>query len=540
MKLTFFRLLCVLCAFVVTEGQASKNHRDTELRKVESTQSVLNQQELRGKQIYLQGTSPSGKEILAYIGDSSLEVPGSTVACASCHALRGQGKPEGGIDPSNITWEALTKPYGVTHSSGRKHPAYTARGLELAITRGVDPAGNRLLYAMPRYQMSKEDLADLVTYLKKLGTDADPGITDNRITIGTVVPVKGPLSEMGQAVKEALAASFAELNANGGIYNRQLELKFVETGDSGSATRANIERLIRDEKVFAMAGAFIAGAEKEVVPLLAEQEVPLVGPLTLDPKITAPLNRQIFYVTAGNSGQARALVNFIANQADAKNQVLGITYAPSDLNTGVAEAVKSQAQKENLRVGEILEYATGNFDAAATVKKFKETNTSIVLFLGAVSDLAALMTEAEKANWFPQILLQSGAVDASIFNASTGFENKVFFTLPTTPDDLTSDGIAEYRLLAEKYKLPQKHIAAQHSALAAAKLLIEGLKRAGKDLSRERLIQVLEAFYEYKTGITPPITWGPNRRIGAMGAYIVRVDLKEKKFVPASGWISIN
>ena len=520
-------LLRLVCVLVLTCAAAG-------------AQSPLTPQELRGKQIYLQGTSPSGKEILAYIGDAALEVPGSTVACANCHAFRGQGKPEGGIDPSNITWEALTKPYGVTHNSGRKHPPYTDRGLELAVTRGLDPAGNKLLYAMPRYQISKEDLADLVTYLKKLGTDTDPGIADNRITIGTVVPVKGPLSEMGQAVKEVVAASFAEINASGGIYNRQLELKSVESGDSGSATRANIERLIRDEKIFAMAAAFIAGAEKEVIPLFAEQELPLVGPLTLDPKISTPLNRHVFYLASGNAGQARALVNFAAKQPEAKNQLLGIVYVPTGLNTSVVESVKSQAQKDGLKVGEVIEYASGSFDAVAIVKKFKETNASVVYFFGITTDLAAFMSEAEKANWFPQILLQSSDLNANVFAAPAGFENKLFFSLPSAPSDLTRDGVAEYSQLAEKYKLPQKHLAAQLSAFASAKLLIEGLKRAGKDLSRERLIQVFEGFYEYKTGLTPPITWGPNRRIGAMGAHVVRVDLKGKQFVPASGWVNIN
>lgn len=519
-----FFLLCLLCLCVGTS----------------SAQNPLTPQEIRGKQIYLQGTSASGKEILAYIGDSSLEVPASTVPCANCHALRGQGKPEGGIDPSNITWEALTKPYGVTHTSGRKHPAYTDRGLELAIARGTDPGGNKLLYAMPRYQMPKEDLADLVAYLKKLGTDTDPGIADNRLTIGTVIPVKGPLSEMGQAVKEVIAAAFAEVNANGGIYNRQLELKAVEIGDSGPATRANIERLIRDEKIFAMAGAFLAGAEKEVMPLFAEQEMPLVGPLTLDPRISAPLNRQVFYLMSGNSGQARALINFVAKQSAVTNQSLSIVYAPTELNTSVVDAVKSQAQKDGLRVGEILEYAGETFDAVATVKKFKETKSGLILFLGSTADLAAFLTEAEKENWFPQILLQGGGVSASVFDAPAGFENKLFFTLPNAPVDHTKEGLAEYQLLAEKYKLPQKHLGAQLSALTAAKLLLEGLKRAGKDLSRERLIQVFEGFHEYKTGLTPPITWGPNRRIGAMGAYVVRVDLKGKQFVPASGWVSIN
>ena len=70
--------------------------------------------------------------------------------------------------------------------------------------------------------------------------------------------------------------------------------------------------------------------------------------------------------------------------------------------------------------------------------------------------------------------------------------------------------------------------------------MVEAIKRAGKDLSREKLIQVLEGFHEYSTGFTPPVTYGPNRRIGARGAYIITVDLKEKKFVQVSSWIDSN
>src|SRR3979490_2797401 len=92
-----------------------------------TAQDPLTPAESRGKQVYVLGTSSSEKEILAYVGEDSLEVPGSAMACANCHGLAGQGKPEGGVDPSNLTWEALTKPYGVTNAKGRRHPPYTAR-----------------------------------------------------------------------------------------------------------------------------------------------------------------------------------------------------------------------------------------------------------------------------------------------------------------------------------------------------------------------------------------------------------------------------
>ncbi|HEX2271234.1 MAG TPA: ABC transporter substrate-binding protein [Pyrinomonadaceae bacterium] len=503
-------------------------------------QQPLTTQERRGKQIYLQGTSPSGKDILAYVGDASLEVPGSVMACANCHGLTGQGKVEGGINPSNVTWEALTKPYGVTHVNGRKHPAYTPRGLELAITRGLDPGGNKLLAAMPRYQMSKEDLDDLVVYMKRLGTDVDPGISETKIVIGTAFPTAGPLAEMAQAVRDMIAAVFVEANVQGGVYGRQLELKSVAAADTKAVSRADIEKLVDEEKVFALTGVMLAGVENELVPLLAQQEVPLIAPLTLAPKIGSPLNRQIFYLLAGNAGQARALISFAAKKPEFKPLTIAVVYSPSELSTSVVEAVKSQSEKEQLAAPQVLEYASGSFAAAETVARMKQTNTTAVFFLGSAPELAALLTEAAKANWFPYIFAQSGAVSPALYDAPIGFEGKIYCTFPTAPADQTQEALKEFRALVEKYKLPQKHMAAQLSAYSGAKVLLEALKRAGKDLSREKLIQTLEGFYNYQTGLTPPLSYGPNRRIGAMGAYVVMVNLKEKKFVPVSSWVGVN
>ena len=503
-------------------------------------QTPLSPQESRGKQIYLLGTSKSGKDILAYIGDASLEVPGSTVACANCHGMNGQGKPEGGIDPSNITWEALSKPYGVTHASGRKHPPYTARALEFAITRGLDPAGNKLLRAMPRYQMSKEDLDDLVLYLKRLGSDVDPGISEDKILIGTALPASGPLAEMGQAVKDVISAYFSEVNSQGGVYGRRLDLKFTETGADAAATRNNVERLIKDEKLFALTGMFLAGAEREVVPVLAQVEVPLVGPLTLDPQPGTPVNRHVFYLLSGNAGQARALVSFAAKKPELKDGGLAIVYRQSSLNASVLAAIKEQAQKDLPKTPQVYELTPGAFNAAEFVKQVKQNSPTAVFFLGGAEELLPFMKEAEKASWFPQILLQAGGVSGNVFEAPSGFDGKLFLTMPTSFVDLTADGLREFRALGEKYKLPQNHFASQLSAYSGAKILVEALKRVGKDVSREKLIQSLEGFYEYQTGLTPAISYGPNRRIGAMGAYVVVVDLKEKKFVPAGGWVGIN
>jgi ABC-type branched-subunit amino acid transport system substrate-binding protein len=503
-------------------------------------QDALTLPESRGKQIYVLGTSRSGRAIQAYVGESSLEIPGPSMACANCHGLDGRGKPEGGISPSDITSESLTKPYGVTHPDGRKHPAYTDRAFEIAITRGIDPAGNRLLNVMPRYSMSREDLADLIAYLRRLGRDHDPGITENRIVVGVVTPEKGALAEMGQAIKAVISAFFDDLNKQGGIFTRQIELKFVETGETAAVTRANVERLLRDGQVFAMTGSFIAGAEKEIVPLMAQTEVPLIGALTLNPQTGFPLNRQVFYLLSGQDGQARTLIHFVAEKPELKKSEIAIVYPESEANAAVIAAAREQSRKDGLRTPEVYGYTVGRFNSIEVAKRIKQTGRGVVLFLGTGDEALAFMREADKSGWFPAVFLTSPSGSAELFHAPAAFDGKIFLSFPTSPSDQTAEGISEFRALATRYKLPTKHIAVQLSAYSAAKILAEALKRAGRDVSREKLINVLEGFYEYRTGLTPAITYGPNTRIGAMGAYVIAVDLKQQQFVPASGWIKIE
>jgi ABC-type branched-subunit amino acid transport system substrate-binding protein len=503
-------------------------------------QEQLSPQEKRGKQIYVQGTSASGKEILAYLGDASLEVPANTMSCANCHGLDGQGKPEGGIIPSNLTWDALTKPYGVIHPSGRKHPPYTMRGLELAITRGVDPGGNKLQGVMPRYQMSGTDLADLIAYLKRLGQDRDPGISESKIVIGTVVPTKGALAEMGLAIKAVTKAYFDEVNSQGGIYNRRFEFKAVETADTPAETRGRVERFLQDEQVFAMTGAFTAGAEKELVALMQQREVPLIGPFTLYPQIGFPLNRQVFYLFSGLDGQARALFDFANRKQPGKISEIVIVSPQSEQHMMLIEAVKDEAKKDGRSTIETYLYKAAPLDVAGIVPKIQPKRADRILFLGTGDAARAFMKEAERLRWSPSMYLLSSSAGREVFDAPVSFNHKIFISFPTSPADQTEEGIKEFRALAEKYQLPSQHLVAQLSAFSAAKILVEGLKRAGKDVSREKLIAALESLNRFETGLTPVITYGLNRRIGATGAYVVAIDLEKKQFVPTSEWININ
>ena len=200
------------------------------------------------------------------MGDESMSIPASALPCASCHGDDGAGRSEGGVVPSDVRWQTLTKPYGVTHDSGRSHPAYTESSLKRAITQGVDPAGNQILVAMPRYRMPESDLSALVAYMQKLGEMHDPGLTSDAIRIGTVLPLSGPQAALGHDIESMLRAYFAEINRQGGIYSRKLELVVVDPGQVPHAMQNGCERLV-EENVFAVVGGLGGSSETEAEAL---------------------------------------------------------------------------------------------------------------------------------------------------------------------------------------------------------------------------------------------------------------------------------
>jgi ABC-type branched-subunit amino acid transport system substrate-binding protein len=467
---------------------------------------------------------------------SDLEVPGSTLNCAGCHGRRGEGKTEGGVVAGNLTWSNLTKSYGHTHPTGRKHGPFTESSFTTAVVRGVDPSGNELVVAMPRYRISLEDMNDLIAYIKRLEFDRDPGLTSESIDVGVPLPTNSALADLGESVRQVMSAYFDDLNARGGIYNRKIKPHFTEGSASMSA---NLRDLNSKNQLFAFIGGVSAGADKEIAAVAREEEIPFVGPATLLPQVEHPPNRYVFYLLPGVSEQAAALMNFADQQLGVKKSHAVVLFPETELPAAAAEAALARAKEAGWTDVVKMTYSATTFDANKLAQQLKTEGTAAVFLFGPGNDVDNFVRAASALQWAPYVL-SLGVFTSKDLAASVtaAFTKKIFLAFPTVPGDVTPDGLAEYRALVEKYKLPAQHTAAQVAALAAAKTFVEGLKRAGADLSREQLVTTLEGLYEYDTGLTPKLVFGPNRRVGAAGAYVITIDAETKQFVSASGWVA--
>ena len=533
-------VLCVLAAFLILSARSavlSQGNAGSFKTQTQPVRRALSPEEKRGKAFYLRAESSSGQEITAMMGE--IEVPATTLTCAGCHGARGEGKTEGGVTAGNVTWLELTKPYGHAHETGRKHSAFSETSFIRTVTAGVDPAGNKLSVAMPTYQLRLQDMSDLLAYLKRIETDFDPGVSETSIVIGTLLPDRNALTGLAESMENVLQAYFAEVNSRGGIYNRKIELRFMH-GDTTS-TLTNMKHLIDDEQVFAIVSGLTAGAEESVAALSQEKEVPFIGPSALLPQRGLPLNRYVFYLLPGLKEQARTLVNFAARKADPQKSRVAIICPDAEFSRQIAKSIEDQGKKLGWGTLTRIYYPREGFSAAQYVTELKQQGVDSVFHLGSSADTGALLKHAEAAGWSPAVYLLGTLVGRNITElVPVKMKDKVFLAFPTIPADISAAGAAEYSALLERNKLTSTHAAAQASAIAAAMILLHGLELSGKDLSRERLVTTLEGLYEFQTGLMPRITFGPNRRIGVLGAYIVTIDPEKKLFPASAEWISVD
>ncbi|HET8772989.1 MAG TPA: ABC transporter substrate-binding protein [Thermoanaerobaculia bacterium] len=454
----------------------------------------LTESEKRGRNIYRHGESPSGREITAIVGQGdAAEVPAGALACGNCHGVEGRGVPEGSIEPADIRAASLAT-YLVDR--GRRRPRYDDALLARALRQGRDSGDRPLSPVMPRYRMDDRDLADLLAYLRRLGGEPQPGLADDELTVATVLPLSTPA---GDLTRQVIEGYFADVNAAGGVHGRTLKLRAIDAAANPA------EALAGD--VFAVVCA--TAAANDVQALIDEERIPLVTPLSSGTR-PAPSSFSIFPDLVS---QTLAL----AKHAGAGPRDVYILHDRSEAARAAAAAVEERA---------------GSLQWTVRAQLRPEKSGDDLLFLIGV-DPADAVRRLDAAQWRPRILI-AGAPLPDL----PPYANEIAAALPTLPADLTTEGLRELHAFTERHGLPCAHPATQVAAHSAAKVFVEALKRAGRDLTREKLIATLETtFYQFPTGLTPPVTYARNRHIGASGAFIVTLDREKNAFVQQGSWV---
>jgi len=473
----------------------------------------LSPSEQRGERLYFTGQGASGEPVEAFFGPDRIPVYGGLSVCSSCHGYDGLGRPESGILPSDITWKNLTKSYGHVHASGVHHPPYDRESLKQLLTSGLFPGGEEADPTMPVYTLEEGDFNDLLAYLRRLGTLRDPGVGEKTLRIGFLHTADGPTADTLAGVLQGVVD---EVNGSGGIYGRRLEL-VSEPLEAGTRFEQMSAWLVSRD-LFALVSPFTPGAEEAFQATVKAAGVPVIGPYTLYPPEKFSENRTVFSLFPGVVAQLQLLREYLAKDAQAHR--VALVYADTDIQRQEAEALRASWRDTPWEISAACRLAPGG--ERGCVEELAAQGIRQVVFLAFQSELSAFMQAAREARWSPQIL-SCGALAGSAPADAGAYPGELLLSYPTLSRDRQPRPEQELRRLAGELPLTPGNVQAAVSAAVAMRLLVQALQNSGRDLDRRKLVGVLEKLYRYETGLTPPLTFTVNRRVGSQGIYVVRM-----------------
>jgi ABC-type branched-subunit amino acid transport system substrate-binding protein len=497
----------------------------------------------RGKRIFRKGITAAGRPVEGVLDGSAAVLSGVQAACAGCHSPDGAGASEGGALVPAVVREQL-------FSASRGRGPYDAVTLATAIRDGRSPT-RQLHGLMPRYRLAPEELDDVVAYLRCVGHDSDPGVTAEAVTLGAALPLTGRSSTVGAAVREMLEASFAEVNAQGGIFRRRIELTVEDSGERGE--EGATARLV-GRGVFALVGsvAEAGGARAALGARLEAEGVPLIGPVSAEPPEASRSDGVVFEVEPGLDTLARVAVKHVADsvappgpgQVAATVLVLRPRGAEGESWLGGARA---EAAVRGLRPPVDVPYEHGRLDESGLAEGARSGGVRAVLFLGGADELSRCAAALE-ADAGSRLAAKPGAAviyaPASVMGDAgdalwTARLRRVVFIYPGPLDAAETGRQRAFDAFLQSHGIAQRHVALQRRARVAAGLVIEALKRTGAHVTRDGLIAALDGLRDFDAGAGPALSFGKHRRAGVMGASLIQVDPERRDAVRASEWIEV-
>ncbi len=496
------------------------------------------QRDTLGRLIYQEGRSPSGARIVARIGTADQAIEGAAVACGNCHGPDGRGRAEGGIAPPNIRWSELTKPYGHRHEQGRVHGPFDERAFERAVKHGVDPSGQRMDAAMPRYAMSAKDLVALRAWLERLDTLVDPGVSEKTLRIGTLLPGHGPSAAIGELLRTLFQRHFDAINERG-IHGRRLELVVHALPADAAEALDSMQQWLERADVFALLAPLSAGIEEPLSRLAAARKLPVIGPLTLYPEDAGASNLMIFHLLPGVIEQARVLAAHAASElgvASTSSSSIAIWHGAGERGAAQARALQLRLRAQGWRDVMLLpvEAQPQRLDEQAT--RLRKNGVRALALISHGGDLPAMAAALERAAWSPQLLVPAALAGRGVLALAPMWRDKLLLAYPTPPGHERDAALTSIARMLPDAQAAQGHGAILLAAHSAALLLAETLKRSGRDVSRQGIVDTLEATQGFETGVTPQLSFNADRRIGAQGAWLARLAPDGNGLRPLAGY----
>jgi ABC-type branched-subunit amino acid transport system substrate-binding protein len=324
-----------------------------------------------------------------------------------------------------------------------------------------------------------------------------PGVTSRSILFGQSAAFSGPAAQLGIQMNVGTKAYFDHVNAQGGVFGRKLEIKTLDDRYEANLCADNTKKLIQEDKVFALISYVGTPTTVAAMPIFTEAKVPLIGPFTGAESLRNPVNRYIFNVRASYYDETEKIVEQLVSTG---NRKIAVFYQDDAYGQAGLKGVQIAMDKRNLKIVALGKVERNTVNVQDAVKTINAEQPDGVIMISAYTSIAEFVREMKAAG------------------STTQFHNVSFVGSTALADALKDEGYGvtisqvvpfpwgpEVRIVKEYQEIMSKagHTDYNFSSLEGfivGEVAVDALRRAGKNLTREKLVAALESMNNVDLG----------------------------------------
>lgn len=344
---------------------------------------------------------------------------------------------------------------------------------------------------------------------------AQPGVSADSIVLGQSAALTGPTAVLGKQMNAGAQLYFDFINQQGGVYGRKIELKALDDYYEPEAAAENTRALIDDAHVFALFGYVGTATSEASLPLATQARVPFFAPFTGAQSLRQPFNRYAFHVRAGYNEETAAILRQIQTTGLKRVAVVynDDAYGKAGLD-GLERALKA-APDSGVQIVAREGVVRNTAEIGDAMQGAMKATPDAVVMISAYRTAGAFVKEALRRGYNGQFynvsFVGTQALAKEVGPKGSGV---IISQVMPHPGNATLPVVREYLRLLQAAGKHNDFDYASIEGFIAAKAFVEGLRRAGKDLTRDKLIAALETMKNYDLG-GYIINFGPDSHIGS-------------------------
>ena len=320
---------------------------------------------------------------------------------------------------------------------------------------------------------------------------AEPGVFDDRVLFGQSAAFSGPARNLGNDMRLGIQTAFHEANEAGGVHGRRLELAYLDDGYESDAAFSNTQRLLHEQKVFALIGAVGTPTSRAAFLSANSAGAPFLTPFTGAEFLRDPGLDNILNLRASYYQETEEMVERLTEDLGLTR--IAVFYQNDSFGqAGLAGAIQAM-QRRGLEPAGSGYYERNTGATEGAVFHIVDADPEAVIMVGAYVPVAKTV-QAVREQIDPVFMVISFVGSKALAQELGPDGAGIYVTqVVPSPEDAGIPAVAKYQAALAAYDPEATPSFVSLEGYLAGRLAIAGLDGCGRDLTRDCLLNEIRS-----------------------------------------------